>query len=148
MNRNSAPTYIPGCIHVCHVSYYESMSYDLVSKYASQFIVEGRQPRCTSSHELSIRDVMTSDFDADDVFEAVAPLKQMQLRCVLLPYRSPSAKDTRLRELKRSPFSNISGNGVRLNGIATRGNEGFLAISRRLIFSSRKRRNRTSRLPC
>jgi hypothetical protein len=71
-------------------------------------------------------------------------LKQMQLRRVLLPYRSPSAKDTRLRKLKRSPFSNISGNGVRLNGIATRGNEGFLAISCRFIF--RPERDATGRL--
>jgi hypothetical protein len=69
-------------------------------------------------------------------------LKQMQLRRVLLPYRSPSAKDTRLRKLKKLPFSSISGNGrfVTLNGIVTRGKEGFLANSRRFIAPQKKTR--------
>jgi hypothetical protein len=51
--------------------------------------------------------------------------KQMQLGRELLPYRSPSANDKPVRTMTRMTFSNISGNGFRLNGIATRGNEGF-----------------------
>jgi hypothetical protein len=51
--------------------------------------------------------------------------KQMQLGRELLPYRSPSANDTPVRTMKRMAFTKISGNGVRLNGIATRDNEGF-----------------------
>jgi hypothetical protein len=104
---------------------HRSMSYDIISNNAPAFTLEGTQCRCASSNELSIRSVTMSDIDAEDVVEPSRLVKQMQLRRVLLPYRSPSAKDTRLRSLKRLLFSSIGGNGVTLNGIVTRGNEGF-----------------------
>jgi hypothetical protein len=102
--------------------------------HTSAFSAAETQSRCAW---LSSRGVTMLDIDAETWLKPWRLLKQMHIRRVLLPYRSPSAKDTRLRKLKRSPFSNISGNGVRLNGITTRGNEGFLAISRRFIFPSR-----------
>jgi hypothetical protein len=89
-----------------------------------------------------------SDIDAEDVVEAVAPFEANAAPARAAAVSLAFSEHTRLRKLKRSPFSNRSGDGVRLNGIATRGNEGFLAISRGFSFPSRKRRNRMSRLQC
>jgi hypothetical protein len=61
--------------------------------------------------------------------------KQMQLGRVQLPYRSPSANDTSVRTMKWTTFSNIRGNGVRLNGIAARGNEDLSSDSPQIHFS-------------
>jgi hypothetical protein len=59
----------------------------------------------------------------------------MQLGRELLLYPSPSAIDTPVRTMTRPTFSNISGNGVNLNEIATRGNEGFSSNLPQIHFS-------------
>jgi hypothetical protein len=61
--------------------------------------------------------------------------KQMQPGRVQLLYRSPSANDTPVRTVKWTTFSNIRGNGVRLNGIAARGNEDLSSDSPQIHFS-------------
>jgi hypothetical protein len=62
-----------------------------------------------------------SDIDVEDVVDAVAPSEANAARtravAVSLAFREGY--------ITRMTFSNISGNGVRLNGIATRGIEGF-----------------------
>jgi hypothetical protein len=112
------------------------MSYDILSNNAPAFTLEGTQSRCASSNELSIRSVTMSDIDAEDVVETVATSEAnaAPTRAVAV---SLSAKDTRLRSLKRLPFSSISGNSVTSNGIVTRGNEGFWRLAANSFFHKR-----------
>jgi hypothetical protein len=149
MNRNSEAKYIPGCIHVCHVSSTAACHTTLFQTWLRHSPLRGRNLDVLLAmnslfEELRCRILLTRK-------RWLKPLRlprQIQIRRELLPYRSPSAKETRLRITKRLPFSNIGGDGATQNGIATRGSEGFLAISRRFIFPSQKRRDRTSWPQC
>jgi hypothetical protein len=148
MNRNSATKYIPARNHVCHVSSTRACHTTLFQNTLRHSPLRGRNPDAHVDMNSLFAVIRGRILTRKAWLKPLRVFKKMQLRRVLLPYRSPSAKDTRLRKLATSPFSNISGNGVRLNGITTRGKEDLLAISRRFIFPSRKRRNRTSRLQC
>jgi hypothetical protein len=113
------------------------MSYDIVSNNVSAFIVEGTQSRCASGHDLSIPGFTMSDIDAEDVVEAVAPSEANAAPARVVAVSLVFSEGYTPEKVEEVAFSNISGNGVTLNGIATRGKEGFLAISSRFLFQKR-----------